>query len=68
MSISRSFNVMASTAVTISGTIDETSTGAGKSIESCLNNSSKEFINTPQICDFAAFNNSLVKRTISADL
>lgn len=68
MSISRSSDVSASAAITVSESIDETSTGAMKSIDRCLLNSSKECINTPNICDFDVFNNSLAKRTISADL
>ena len=57
-----------SAAMAVFEAVRETSTSEMKSLKTCLLNSSKELINTPNISDFAAFEDLSTKKGLSAYL
>ena len=68
MSTPRSINVSASIAIADSEAVDENFTTEAKFTLYCLFNSLKELIITSNISYFAAFKDSLAKRTMCTNL
>ena len=68
MSISSSFNISSNAAMAISEAVGETSTVEMKSSKTCLLTLSKEPINTPNIYDFAAFEDLSTKLSLNCQI